>query len=699
MAFQLYPSFNFDESDVGLRPVRPAGLDRIAIVGEFSRGFLTPTIGNYNDSIAIFGKSLHTGSIGLQAANLQGADDFLIARVLNPGTKAFYNTTITGTASTSGSVAITLVDSTGSHPLGSFTINSGDGSADVAAVIRNAVNLAGFEVEALEGTTPVQIKFQARNFGTAGNSITVQAVFTGATGIAATPAISTATNLASGANGPINASRTLLSAPSATLTVAYTRTVGDQILVTLNGVTTTVTLASGENTTVTTVATAIANGLNAAAGFASLATASSAVGVVTIRSRSGMAYSLSASETSSTGTITASGAVLVGTDIIKLTAISPGIWANSVQISVLQGSTASQITVVASIPSEAISETFTDIDISDLYDVDMLSAFRSSVLIRAQLLNSVLTPGTLTNQLLTGGSDGPTVTTQDYINAIDSLRDYYCTFVVAPGLKAPSISQASIDNALVAHAEYVFNTLGEEAGLRMAILSAPRNTKIADLPALSAANRIPNSKHAAMVMGWGTMSSQPKLRRFGVSPDAVMAGHLVSTPVQVSAAARTSSPFIQGILEVDTPVGSTAKNEITKYRMDAFILESTGGIHALNGRSTSSDGAWYWTCIRRVYNKIRMDLYFGLQFIKSEPQDKAFDRVVQDTGNAYLDSLLQLGILNGYNPVISNDSNNSNESRASGLRFIDFGIEPKYPADRINIKISRTLEGQVRLQS
>ncbi len=696
MAFQLFPSFSFDESDVGLRPVRPAGLDRIAIVGEFARGPLTPTITNFNDFSVLFSKTLHPGSIGVQAANLQGADDFLIARVTNPGVRASLSTTVTGTASATGTLTVTVNTGT-AYPL-PVTVTSGDSAVAVATSIRNAVNAAGIDVEAIEGTTPSIVIFRAKNYGTAANAFTVQ--ITGSVaGTTLTPSLASATVLASGSLGAVTASKTFTTAPTGTVTLSGPSfTTSDTITISVNGVTVVTTLGAGDISTLTTVATAVVNNLNASTAFSAIATASSSAAVITITSRTGNAYSLVASDTSTNGVVTASGGNLVGQSVFKVEAISPGSWGNSIAVTVTQGSTPTLVNVNVSLPAEAISETVADLNYSDLYDQDKFSQFRSSSLVRVTLLDATKVAAPIASSTLTSGSDGPTVTTQDYIDAIDRLRDYYCTFVIAPGIKDSSISQASIDNALVAHAEYVFNTLGEEAGLRVAILSAPRGMAIADLAALKAANRIPNSKHAVMVAGWGTLSTQPRLRRYGCSPDAVMAGHLVSTPFQVSAAARTSSPFIQGILEVDTPKGIAAFNEITKARLDALILDTaTGGIHCLNGRTTSSDSAWYWSCFRRVYNKIRMDLYFGYQFIKSEPSDLRLDTVVQDTGNSYLSTQLELGLVNGYNPVISNDSNNKPETRAAGIRFIDFGIEMKYPSDFIGIRISRVLTGQIRL--
>lgn len=600
--FQLYPSFSFDESNVGLRPVRSAGKDRIGLVGEFARGPLNPVLADYNVFRTLYGISLHNGSIGVQVANDQGANDFALVRVLGSGVVATGSITISGTASAGGTLTATLNDGT-SHPY-TITVSSGDTAAQVAqkvidAIVADSANVA--ISAANDGSVVGKVNFTADIIGAAGNSFT-RALTGTITGLTITGG--TAASLSGGVDAP------------STATINLVDTSGSPV------------------------------------------------------------------------------------NMIKIDAISPGTWANTITVAVTAGATSGKFNFVVTFPDPdfPIIETFSDVDLTDIVDEDKIKAFQGSAIVRAQMLDATKTLK-VQNVTLTGGTNGPSVTAQDYINAINKLQDVFCTFIIAPGLKPAGFTGTdlvSINSALTAQAENIDSDIGEIAGLRMAILSAPRGTTVADLPTVKAT--MPNSKHAVMLIGWGTYAKQAKLRRYGVSPDAMYAGHMVSTPIQVSAAARTSSPFIQAIIEVDTPIGVAAQNEITKNKLDAVILDVvTGGFHCLNGRTTSSDPAWYWSCIRRVYNKIRMDIFFGLQFIKSEPSDKRMDNVVQDTINGYLDTLLQLRVLNGYNPAVSNDSNNPPAVRAQGIRYVDFAIEPVYPNDFVMFRISRTLTGSVRL--
>jgi phage tail sheath protein FI len=601
MAFQLFPSFVFNESNVGPRPVRQASIDRIAVVGVFNRGPLTPQLVDAESFRNLFGFTYDVGSVHVQAMIDQGANSFLIKRVLPAAVKASLTTSMSGTVTGAGSLDI-VITSGASTATANVVLAGSEAASAVAGSVITAVNnlVANTFVTASAGSSG-QVIFTARTAGADGNSITIRYTLNTSTGLTFTPSgiASTAQNLTGGVN-------------AATPAVIQIKDVSNVVMFTLN-------------------------------------------------------------------------------------AAWPGISGNSITGTLSAGSTTGKYDLELEYADENIVEVFRDIDFTDLYDEDKLVAFRSSQLVRGVVGNASVTP-VLGNLTFTGGTDGPsTFTTDDFTLAIDELKEYQCTILTCPGLKPSGVDQKAIQLALVAQAEAISNTAGsEEIGLRMAIISAPRGTVVADFATLKTNNWIPDSKHAKMVVGWGTYAKLSKFKRFGIDGAALTAAHMLVTPVQVSLAARTSSPAIVGITEIDTPVGNSAKNEIQKARMDAIIGLNGGGFHMLLGRTTSSDPAWYWSCYRRVYNKVRQDLFDAFQFTKSEPSDPALDSVVQLTGNNYLEDLVDTRILNGYDPVVSNESNNSPAVRGAGKRFIDLGMELIPPNDNSQFNLNRVQRATVR---
>lgn len=613
MAFQLFPSFSFDESNVGPRPVRTAALDRIGLVGVFSRGPVNPQIVGPKEAETLYGLDSTEGSAHLQAILDQGVTDLVISRVLPLGAPQQGKMLIGGGVIDPGTVTLTLsLDA--EIVLVEVPVLTGMSAAQVAEEIKNQVVLAGAPITAEQDDDVITFKTRKNT----NNLAMINAQLGDVTGISLT---------------------------SEDGSVDFT---ADEL-----------TLSGG-----------IDNPAPAQAVIKNTADA----------------------------------------DMIRLEVIWPGTSGESITAKVAPGFESGTMDLELSMANPEggsqplMREVYRGMSLTDLYDTDKLAALRGSNLVRGQIVASG-TPETRTalNPLaFTNASDGDPAGAvfEDYIAALNKLEDIQCTVLVVPGEKA-NLSMAekmALNEAVITMAENSDNEMGELNGLRIAVISAPRGMAVSDLAALKAANYIPNSKRTVMVAGWGTSARLPRFKRFGIDPAAVYAGHLVATPPQISPAARTSSPFIRGLTEVDTPIGNVASNEITKYRLDAIILDPvTGGLHMLNGRSTASDNAWYWICFRRVYDRIRMDIFFNFQFIKSEPSSRAMDTVIQDSINAYLDIKLQERLIAGYNPAVSDDSNNPAAVRAAGIRYVDFAIEPYFPNDFVQFNITRVLQASVRL--
>lgn len=631
MAFQLFPSFSFDESDVGQRPVRTASVDRIGFVGTFKRGPATapdpqtgdivygPTIVNGSTAKTLYGFDQEfTGSIHLQMAVAQGADDFVVNRVLPSGAKASLEceVSVSSTAPVvGGSATVRLsVDGT-TYSSFSLTIVSGSSESQVMDAIAAAVEQDYVTQRMTNHVTTPLIRAKV---------VSGKLIFE---------------------------MSDMVDMPAA-------------VKVELGSITG-VTITGG------------ASNSDLSAGFVDLTGG---------KNPPKAAFAVITDDT-------------LATDILRLNVIWPGVSGNEVTGVISQGAEPNLYDFDFFLPSEGIRERFVNVDLTQTYNGNYISGLRSSTLCNGV----VLAEGAplLEGFVMSGGSDGDgDVAQEDYIRAIDELKDIQCTILICPGYKGTGIDQKAINTALWSQAEVNDGDMGEQYGLRIAVISLPQTfRRVDELSALKAASYIPDSKRCVLLSGWGTSAILPKVGRYMIDPAAVYAGKLMRTRAHVSPAARTSSPPILGLIEVNVPLGgNSALNELTKFRCDALFVDPvSGAIQVLNGRTTSTDPAWYWVCIRRVYDRIRTDVFFNMQFIKSEPSTRAFDDVIQNTINGYLGNLVASRVLNGYNPCISNDSNNPAAIRAAGKRFVDFAIEPIYPNDFTEFRISRVLTAQVRL--
>lgn len=290
-------------------------------------------------------------------------------------------------------------------------------------------------------------------------------------------------------------------------------------------------------------------------------------------------------------------------------------------------------------------------------------------------------PSALLDVSLEEGYDGPTISDEDYIQALKKLESQPVHIVLAPGVyDSPKIQQA-----LISHAE---NSTDKD-GLRIAILNARPNL-------------VPNaarkqtfgleSKRAVMVVGWKTYANQPNAGRFTLSPDSSYAGKLAAIPFYASPHSRRTAGTVFNITEVDTAnySNSASLQLYTDAKLEVLHIDpSSQGFLYTTGRTLSSDAAWDKVYIRRTYDVIRQDLYDLLGQYIGEPHTNLVRRQIASAINAYMGELLRNGQIANYKNVTVDSSNNPPESYTNGELNVTLEFLPLYAVDYINISLIR----------
>lgn len=365
---------------------------------------------------------------------------------------------------------------------------------------------------------------------------------------------------------------------------------------------------------------------------------------------------------------------------LTLVAIGEGSDGNFIKYSMVPGTTAGtrELTLTNSDgKSETLLLSFTQ---DDLINGNELVATATSITIRAYLpananLNALNIPLSGSG-FLSGGQDGPPVTEDDYINAIRLLGTKRANYIFAPGQASNGVRQALLAQA---HNATILQ------GLRIAVLNAPRALTAETAPAAAVgydSSDPTTGGSAVMVAGWCTFSLQPRLPQRSVSPDGFYVGALARTPEHVSPAARTSSPFFNTIVDVDTQNLDSDFEAYTQARLEAIVLDPvTNSFHRLNGRTLASNQALYYVSIRRMANRIKTDLFFATQALKSEPKTDNLSNSLSNLVNSYLANKAAEG-------TIKTGSILDINSVGARLR-VNFQWYPLYPADQIDYGMYR----------
>ena len=287
-------------------------------------------------------------------------------------------------------------------------------------------------------------------------------------------------------------------------------------------------------------------------------------------------------------------------------------------------------------------------------------------------------PEYLRNVSMEDGYDGPPLREHDYIKALNILSQYPAHIICCPGVWNSEV----VKQNLIAQA----HSSDELTGLRIAILNAPPKL----IPEASKSVTIGyDSDRAVMIAGWSTYAGQAGAPRYGLSPDALLAGKLGAIQYWISPAARSTSGPVMGITEVDTqPYSST--NQLNVYsgnRLEILALDpALGSFYFMTGQTLSSDTRKHRISVRRSKDVVRMDLYLALQIYKSEPLTALLLSQIASSVDSYMHSKVRNRHIQNYT-----NSTVTSPSPAEGLVEVTLSFQPIGAADYINVYLFDTI--------
>ncbi|MBL9019494.1 MAG: phage tail sheath family protein [Myxococcales bacterium] len=122
------------------------------------------------------------------------------------------------------------------------------------------------------------------------------------------------------------------------------------------------------------------------------------------------------------------------------------------------------------------------------------------------------------------------------------------------------------------------------------------------------------------------------------------------------------------------------------------------GVRPWGTRTASSDPQWRYIPVRRLFIMLRRSLQAGFAWSTFEPNDARTWGMLKGRTEAFLEDLLQKGMLAGGNAeqaffVKCDAENNPPEQVDSGVLVCDIGVAPVAPAEFIMISLTQTMTG------
>ena len=206
-----------------------------------------------------------------------------------------------------------------------------------------------------------------------------------------------------------------------------------------------------------------------------------------------------------------------------------------------------------------------------------------------------------------------------------------------------------------------------------------------------------DSKYAALYYPWIKVPG-PDNRPMSVPPSGHMAGIWARNDNERGVHKAPANEVIRGVLEAATPVTKGEQDTLNPIGVNCIRSFAGRGVRVWGARTLSSDPAWRYINVRRLFNYIEKSIEIGTQWVVFEPNTPdLWARVRRDVG-AFLNRSWREGMLFGLTAAeaffVKCDAElNPPEVRDVGQLIIDVGLAPVKPAEFVVFRLSQIAGG------
>jgi hypothetical protein len=248
----------------------------------------------------------------------------------------------------------------------------------------------------------------------------------------------------------------------------------------------------------------------------------------------------------------------------------------------------------------------------------------------------------------------------------------------------------AVQLAMIAHCELM--------GDRMAILDPP--------PALSPQQVRDwrrdvagyDSKYAALYYPWFKIHDPASGTGTFVPPSGHMAGVWARNDSVRGVHKAPANEVVRGALSLQTNLTKAEQELLNPLGVNCIRSFPGRGIRVWGARTLSSDSAWRYLNVRRLFNYLEESILDGTQWVVFEPNDDALWARIRRTIGAFLVTEWRKGALFGLTPdeafyVKCDRETNPAETIAQGQVLCEVGIAPVKPAEFVIFRMAQISGG------
>jgi phage tail sheath protein FI len=283
------------------------------------------------------------------------------------------------------------------------------------------------------------------------------------------------------------------------------------------------------------------------------------------------------------------------------------------------------------------------------------------------------------------------VTERTGVEGLEALDDV--TMVCVPDLMTPMPGKKldldtikAVQTMMIAHCERL--------GDRVAIVDPPPDMTPQEIGKWRMETAGYDSSYAALYYPWIEVMDPVTNKPIYVPPSGHMAGVWARNDATRGVHKAPANEVVRGAVGLAYQTTKGEQDTLNPNGVNCIRAFPGRGIRVWGGRTLSSDPAWRYINVRRLFNFVEKSIENGTQWVVFEPNDrKLWARVRRDV-TAFLKVVWRSGALFGSTPgeafyVKCDDELNPPETRDLGQLIIEVGLAPVKPAEFVIFRISQ----------
>ena len=234
----------------------------------------------------------------------------------------------------------------------------------------------------------------------------------------------------------------------------------------------------------------------------------------------------------------------------------------------------------------------------------------------------------------------------------------------------------------------------EQMGDRVAVLDAPPDMNPQEIKKWRMETAGFDSSYAALYYPWIQVMDPVTNRPIHVPPTGHVAGVWARNDNTRGVHKAPANEVIRGVTNLSYTVTKGEQDTLNPVGVNCIRAFPGMGYRIWGARTLSSDPAWRYINVRRLFNYIEKSLQLGTMWTVFEPNDqRLWNRIRRDI-SSFLMGVYSQGALFGATPaqafyVKVDEELNPAHSRDLGQLVIEIGVSPVKPAEFVIFRISQ----------